>query len=129
MRFSRQEYWSGLPFPSPEDLPDPGIEPGFPALQADALPSEPPGKPYLGTKQQQINAIEVQHFFPIGLSPNLHFHNLYSVSLNRYLQNIVSFIFNKSFYLESISKINFQVKAHDSYKMPPLKRKELSFFQ
>ena len=44
MGFSRQEYWSGLPFPSPGDLPDPGIEPGSPALQADALPSEPPGK-------------------------------------------------------------------------------------
>ena len=45
MEFSRQEYWSGLPFPSPGDLPNPGIEPGSPALQADALPSEPPGKP------------------------------------------------------------------------------------
>ena len=45
MRFSRQEYWSGLPFPSPGDLSDPGIEPKFPSLQADALPSEPPGKP------------------------------------------------------------------------------------
>ena len=45
MRLSRQEYWSGLPFPSPEDLPDPGIEPGSPALQADALSSEPPEKP------------------------------------------------------------------------------------
>ena len=44
MGFSRQEYWSGLPFPSPGDLPDPGIEPRSPALQADALPSEPPGK-------------------------------------------------------------------------------------
>ena len=44
MGFSRQEYWSGLPFPSPEDLPDRGIEPGSLALQADALPSEPPGK-------------------------------------------------------------------------------------
>ena len=40
-----QEYWSGLPFPSPGDLPHPGIEPGSPTLQADALPSEPPGKP------------------------------------------------------------------------------------
>ena len=44
MGFSRQEYWSGLPFPSPGDLPHPGIEPGSPALRADALPSEPPGK-------------------------------------------------------------------------------------
>ena len=42
MGFSRQEYWSGLPFPSPGDLLDPGIEPGSPELQADALPSEPP---------------------------------------------------------------------------------------
>ena len=40
MGFSRQEYWSGLPFPSPGDLPDPGIEPGSPALQADSLPTE-----------------------------------------------------------------------------------------
>ena len=45
MGFSRQGYWSGLPFPSPGDLPDPGIEPGSPVLQTDALPSEPPGKP------------------------------------------------------------------------------------
>ena len=45
MEFSRQEYWSGLPFPSPGDLPDPGIEPGSLALQADSLLSEPPGKP------------------------------------------------------------------------------------
>ena len=44
MEFSRQVYWSGLPYPSPGDLPDPGIEPRSPALQADALPSEPPGK-------------------------------------------------------------------------------------
>ena len=44
MEFSRQEYWSGLPFPSPGDLPHPGIKPQSPALQADALPSEPPEK-------------------------------------------------------------------------------------
>ena len=43
--FSRQEYWSGLPCPPPGDLPDPGIEPLSPALQADSLPPEPPGKP------------------------------------------------------------------------------------
>ena len=43
MEFSRQEYWSEWPFPSPGDLPDPGIEPKSPALQADALTSEPPG--------------------------------------------------------------------------------------
>ena len=44
MGFSRQEFWSGLPFPSPGSLPDPGIEPRSPTLQADALPSELPGK-------------------------------------------------------------------------------------
>ena len=45
MGFSRQEYWSGLPFPPPGDLPDPGIESRSPTLQADASTSEPPGKP------------------------------------------------------------------------------------
>ena len=45
MGFSRQEYWSGLPFPSPGDLPDLGIEPRSLVLQADTLPSELPGKP------------------------------------------------------------------------------------
>ena len=47
MGFSRQECWSGLPFPSPGYLPDPGIEPASPALQADSLPFEPPGSPLL----------------------------------------------------------------------------------
>ena len=47
MEFSRKEYWSGLPFPSPGDLPDPGIEPGSPTLQADSLLSEPSGKPFV----------------------------------------------------------------------------------
>ena len=45
MEFSRQEYWSGLPFPFPRDIPNSGIEPRSPALRADTLPSEPPGKP------------------------------------------------------------------------------------
>ena len=45
MGFPRQEYWSELPFLSPEDLPNPGIKPRSPTLQADSLPAEPPGKP------------------------------------------------------------------------------------
>ena len=45
MEFSKPEYWSGSPFPSPGDLPNPGIEPRTPTLQADSLPAEPPGKP------------------------------------------------------------------------------------
>ena len=59
--FSRQEYWSGLPFPSPEDLPNPGIEPGSPALQADALSSEPPGK-----TSKDRNLFQVQSWLSCG---------------------------------------------------------------
>ena len=54
-RFSRQEYWSGLPFPSPGDLPNPGIEPRSPTLEADALNSEPPGKPINHMTRSQIH--------------------------------------------------------------------------
>ena len=59
MRFSRQKYWSGLPFPSPGDLPDPGIEPRSPALQSDALTSEPPGKPPRGYSSKEMQEIRV----------------------------------------------------------------------
>ena len=51
MEFPRQEYWSGLPFPSPGHLPNPGIKPGSPTLQADSLPCEPPGKPETSSVQ------------------------------------------------------------------------------
>ena len=54
MGFSRQEYWSGWPFSSPENLLDPGIKPGSPALQADSLLSEPPGTPYYGILSSTI---------------------------------------------------------------------------
>ena len=54
MGFPRQEYWSGLPFPSPGNLPDPGIEPRSPALQADTLTSQPPGKP-LGSDKFRLD--------------------------------------------------------------------------
>ena len=57
MRFSRQEYWSGLPFPSPGDLPNPGIKPRSPALQADSFPTELQGKPniYPSTREQTVS--------------------------------------------------------------------------
>ena len=45
MEFSKQDYWGGFPFPSPEDLPNPGIEPGYPALAGGFFTTEPPGKP------------------------------------------------------------------------------------
>ena len=63
MGFSRQEYWSGLPFPSPGDLPNPEIEPGSSTLQADSLPSEPPGKlqrihlPMQEVREMQISSL------------------------------------------------------------------------
>ena len=54
MGFSRQEYWSGLPLPSPRDLPDPGVEPRSPALQADSLPTELQRKPNIPSNRIQI---------------------------------------------------------------------------
>ena len=64
MEFSRQEYWSGLPFPSLGDLPDLGIEPRSPALQADSLPSEPSGKPsnhYMNDSKENCWKIKKLH--------------------------------------------------------------------
>ena len=63
--FSREEYWSGLLFPFLGDLPDPGIEPSSPALQADALPSEPPGKPGKLTKEVIFFSLNVQAIISI----------------------------------------------------------------
>ena len=60
--FSRQEYWSGLPFPSPGDPPDPGIKPGSPALEVDALTSEPPRKPH---QLYSVNYIGIQLILPL----------------------------------------------------------------
>ena len=57
MGFSRQEYWNGLPFLFPGDLPDPEIKPGSPALQADSLPSELPGKPQRKLSLSKITKI------------------------------------------------------------------------
>ena len=62
MEFSRQEYWSGLPFPSPGDLPDPGILPESPALQVDSLPSEPPGKPSKGMVKRKFYALSCSRY-------------------------------------------------------------------
>ena len=61
MGFSRQEYWSGLPFPSPGNLPNPGIEPRSLALQADALTSEPPGKQGLTKYIQSLERKKIFH--------------------------------------------------------------------
>ena len=60
MEFSRLEYWSGQPFPSPGALPNPGIEPWCPTLQVDSLPAEPPGKP----KNAGVRSLSLQWMFP-----------------------------------------------------------------
>ena len=62
MEFSRQEYWRGLPFLSPGDLPDPGIKPRSPTLQADSLPSEVSGKPLRFPRPPQIQLWGSFHF-------------------------------------------------------------------
>jgi len=80
MGFSRQEYWSGQPFPSPVDLPDPGIEPRSPLLQVDSLPSEPPGKSKIRFKRHQTGfLLKLTTFKPLPLE-NIS-HNPYIVIL------------------------------------------------
>ena len=104
MEFSRQEYWSGLPFPSPGGLPDPGIEPRSPSLQANTLPSEPPGKyphgltalcafplTHIGNPRHQISNHNLEWYKPSFLSllyssqilfedtTCMHFHTRYYV--------------------------------------------------
>ena len=66
MGFPRQEYWSGLPFPSPGDLPDPGIEPKSPALQANSLPSEPPRRPPETSPTRDIKRIPRRTQFTVS---------------------------------------------------------------
>ena len=78
MGFSRQEYWSGLPFPSPGDLPDSGIEPGSPALQADSLPTELPGN-----------------------SPPWNMGSLHFEARDGYFNRVVLNVQGKSFFLQS----------------------------
>ena len=77
MGFSRQEYWSGLPFPSPGDLPDPGIEPSSSALEADYLLSEPPRKPWA----YKFQRIELKR-----RDRNIQFITLVASLFNRYLK-------------------------------------------
>ena len=71
VEFSRPEYWRGWPFPSPGDLPNPGIEPRSPTLQADSLPAEPPGKP-INTLSTLPKSKTVCLICKRGLSPQIH---------------------------------------------------------
>ena len=88
MEFSRPEYWSGQPFPSPGDLPNPGTEPRSPALQTDSLPAEPQGKP----KNAGVGSLSLlQEIFPTqGVNPGLlHCRQiLYQLSYQGSITNI-----------------------------------------
>ena len=79
MGFFRQEYWSGFPFPSPGDLPNPGVEPRFPALEANALTSEPPGKSF----QYILNDGYYYHYMRLNhsMAPKITFLLIYSKNL------------------------------------------------
>ena len=71
MEFSRQDYWNGFPCPSPGDLPNPGIGPRSPALQADSLPSKPPGKPHKKGKLQCVDLEELGRLLTRSVYKNL----------------------------------------------------------
>ena len=98
-REDRQEYWSGLPLPSPEDLPDPGIEPRSPALQADSLPSEPPRKHFIRThisfkkgfrELKLINFCIISPFWCVNILENER------VYLGAYRNHVVSHLFKET---------------------------------
>ena len=87
MGFSRQEYWSGLPFPSPGDLPDSEIKPRSSALQAKSLPSEPPGKPFGSVKASKIFSCVSLEAEP-GPAPRLHYCFLAAPALSLLLSDL-----------------------------------------
>ena len=65
IEFSKEGYWSGLPFPSPQYPPDPGIKPGSPVLRADFLLSEPPGSPYIKLGERELRLLTELQFLII----------------------------------------------------------------
>ena len=100
MGFSRPEYWSGLLFPSPGDLPSPGIEPRSPALQADSLPSEPPGK-----RKQSGGKVNCTQFHPLSTRVFLNVR-LNLLFLRKRLQSTLFSITSLSVLLSSKSEIS-----------------------
>ena len=105
MGFSRHEYWNGLPFTFPADLPDVGIEPGSPALQADVLLTEVPGKT-LGVSHflEEISNLShptvFMYFFALVTEEGFLVSPCYSLELS--IQMAVSFLFSSAFHSSSI---------------------------
>ena len=101
MGFSRQEYWNGLPFPSPGDLPNPGIEPGSPELQADTLPSESSGR-FQFDYTLFTKTIEISLNIHKGFLSTLEIPNIWLMeATSDFLFFDVSFLANSTF-LESL---------------------------
>ena len=95
MEFSRPEYWSEKPFPSPGDLPNPGIEPRSPALQVDSLPAEPPGK----TKNTGVGSLSLlQWIFLTQLSNQGLLHCRQLLYQPRYQGRLIYYIYYNAFY-------------------------------
>ena len=100
MGFSRPEYWSGLPFPSPGELPNPGIEPRSPVLQEDSLPSETPRKPYWEEGEWQTSKNSYQSITTLLLFTVLsYFWWLSKVTIPHPTPPTSSFIFSWRWYL------------------------------
>ena len=86
---SRQEYWNGLPLPSLGDLPNPGIESQSPALQADSLPSELPGKPYTNNISNQLSWVLINSLPSHFKMHHMHSHLIFSLALwDSYYHNL-----------------------------------------
>ena len=108
MKFSRQEYWSGLPFPSPGDLQDPGFEPRSPALQADSIPSEPPGKLQRKGSAQFSLSVVSDSLRPHGLQASQ------SITNSRSLCRLMS--------IESVMPSNHLILCRPLLLLPPIQR-------
>ena len=116
--FSRQEYCSGLPFPSPGDLPGPGIQPRSPALQADALTSEPPGKPKSFLILELGNIASESWVSPASCSANC-FALAYYLSFS--LKNILWLVVLIDFYhIKTSTMANFKLSKNQLSKFQKL---------
>ena len=139
MEFSRPEYWGGWPFPSPGDLPDPGIEPRYPALQVDSLPAEPQEKPTVNRATSFMRL-----FLTVALTLNWRHHHSVEAILWRAIFKWVKSIaycqsdfievdfkdFSQRFLISSTQPLidGFQELYELAYMYPPIKYFNLFLF-
>ena len=113
MEFSRQEYWSGLPFPSSGDLPNPGIEPGSPSLQAEALLSEPKPPIFPSIKQNYISSVQ-------SLSHVRLFATPWTAASQASLSITNSQCLLKHMFVESVMPSNHLILCHPLLLLPSI---------